>query len=154
MENKLLYELEYQVNELRKIQLNKIEYNNMSVKHLLVTQAGDIKLREQQLSNIEHNNMTIKELLDLGFDNCFIRLDNNGNKQWFNLGFKDIDRNDNNKIYYESNDFGLLNEKQLSCMVRYVNDEISDYNYLQVSVELVNESDKKYFIESEEKNNE
>lgn len=118
MEDKLLYELEYQVNELRKAQLSAIEYENM----------------------------TIKELLDLGFDNCFIILINNGKKQWFNLGYKDIDRH-NQKIYYESDDFGCLNEKQLSCMVHYVNDEISDYNYLQVSVELVNEEDSKYFLE-------
>ena len=117
MENKLLYELEYKVNELRKSKLSEIQYNNL----------------------------TIKELLDLGFDNTFIKLNN----QWFNLGYKDIDRH-NNKIYYTSNDFDELNEKQLNCMVEYINDELSDYNYLQVSVCLVNEEDTRYFIESGE----
>jgi len=114
MKEKLLYELEYQVNELRKIKLNKIKYNNMSVKNLL----------------------------DLGFDNCFIKINDN----WFNLGYKDIDRH-NNKIYYESNDFGSLNENQLNCMVKYLNHDLGDYNYLQVSVDLVNEEDSKYFFE-------
>lgn len=121
MEDKLLYELEYKVNELRKAQLSAIEYENMSV----------------------------RDLLDLGFDNCFIRLNNNGNKQWFNLGYKDIDRKDNNKVYYESNDFGELTEKQLNCMVKYVSEEISDYNYQQVYVELVNEKENIYFLGEE-----
>lgn len=121
MEDKLLYELEYQLNELRKAKLSEIEYNNMSV----------------------------KELLDLGFDNCFIKITDN----WYNLGYKDIDRI-NNKIYYESNDFGRLNDKQLSCIISYVNHEISDYNYLQVSVELVNKEDSKLFWEEVENKNE
>ena len=124
MEEKLLYELEYQVNELRNSKLSAIKYENL----------------------------TIKELLDLGFDNCFIRLNNNGNEQWFNLGYKwKVKDNKTDKyVYgYESNDFGELNEKQLNCMVEYVNDDLGDYNYLQVSVDLVNEEDNKYFIESE-----
>lgn len=109
---KLLYELEYNVNELREQQLNKIEYNIMSV----------------------------RDLLDLGFDNCFIKIEDN----WFNLGYKWY--NMQHKMWgYESNDFGELKKEQLNSLVKFVDSEISDYNYLQVSVELVNEKDKKYF---------
>ena len=113
---RLLYDLEYQVNELRKTKLN----------------------------TIKHNNMTVQQLLDLGFDNSFIIISD----KWFNLGYRWQDK----KVYgygskYGSNDFGELNEDQLNCMVKYVADEISDYNYQQVSVELVNEKDSKYFLE-------
>ena len=120
MEDKLLYELEYQVNELRKQKLNTIEYNDM----------------------------TIKELLDLGFDDCFIRI----NKFWYDLGYKWYDK-EHKQSGYESSEF-QLSEEQLKCMVHYVNDEISDYNYQQVSVELVNEEDSKYFLEESGANNE
>ena len=114
MEEKLLYELEYQVNELR----------------------------EQKLKQIEYNNMNVKDLLDLGFDSTFIRI----NKQWYNLGYK---WKSYDKKGYESSDFGELNEKQLNCMIKYVSEEISDYNYQQVSVELVNKKDSKYFLGEE-----
>lgn len=108
---KLLYDLEYQVNELRKAKLSEIEYNDM----------------------------TVQELLDLGFDNSFIKI----NDQWFNLGYRWHD----NKVYgYESSDFGELTEEQLNCSVKYVDDEVSEYNYQQVSVKLANEKDSRYFL--------
>lgn len=112
--DKLLYELEYQVNKLRKIQLNAIEYNDLSV----------------------------KELLDLGFDSAFIRI----GSSWYNLGYK---WKMQGKTGYESSDFGELNDKQLNCMVKYVSDDISDYNYQQVSVELIDEKDNMFFLGDE-----
>jgi hypothetical protein len=107
---KVLYELEYQVNELRKAKLQEIEYNDM----------------------------TIKEFLDLGFDNSFILL----NGEWFNLGYKWF-VGDN--YGYESDDFGELTKEQLNCLVKYVDSELTDYNYQHVDVELVNSEDNKYF---------
>ena len=109
---KLLYELEYQVQELRKARLSAIKYNNM----------------------------TIKDFLDLGFDNSFILIKD----QWFNLGFKWHDK-DYNNYGYESDDFGELTNEQLNCVIEYVDDEISDYDYQQVSVRLINKMDEKYF---------
>lgn len=117
MENKeLLYELELKVNELRETQLRKIKYYDISV----------------------------KELLDLGFNNIFIKLDG----KWFNLGYKEFDKDFETgvKTYnYYSEDFEL-NEEQLNVKVHYYNGELNDYNYLDVSVVLVNEEDKKLFI--------
>lgn len=107
---KVLYELEYQVNELRKEKLHEIEYNDM----------------------------TIKEFLDLGFDNSFIEIKG----QWFNLGYKWF-IGDN--YGYESNDFGELTNEQLNCRIRYVDSTLGDYNYQQVSVELVYEKDAEKF---------
>lgn len=114
--DKLLYELEYEVQELRHQQINKIKYNTM----------------------------TIKELLDLGFDSSFIRIGDN----WYNLGYKWYGEKLNDKQYccgYDSNDFGELTEEQLNCEVEYVDSEIGDYNYQQVSVELVNSEDEEKF---------
>lgn len=110
---KLLYDLEYQVNEERKNRLSAIEYEDLSV----------------------------KELLDLGFNDTFIKIDNN----WYELGYKSTNIDDS----YYSNDFGYLEEEQLKCMVKYFDNKINDNNYLEIDVVLVNEEDKKYFKESE-----
>ena len=122
MEDKLLYELEYEISELRRRNFNDIRYNEM----------------------------TIKELLDLGFDNTFIIVGDN----CYNLGYKwKIQDSKIKEINYgyESSDFGELNEKQLSCIVEYCDYELSNnygfMDYMQITVKLVNEEDKKYFEE-------
>lgn len=104
------------------------------------------ELRETRLNEIKYSEMSIKDLLDLGFDNSFIEIKG----QWYNLGYKWY-IGDN--FGYESSNFGELNKEQLNCIVKYVDDEISDYNYQQVSVELVNEENSKYFLGDAENEN-
>ena len=122
MENKeLLYELEYKVNELRR----------------------------QYLSEVEYNELTIKEVLDLGFNNTNIII----NEETYNLGYKwkmiDLKTNEE-KIGYETADFGVLTNKQLSCKVKYCYTELVDVGYTDLYVELVNEEDEKLFKVIEE----
>lgn len=104
---KLLYELEYDLQEKRHNALHEIKYNNLSV----------------------------KELLDLGLNDTFILIDN----VWYELGYKSVDGG------YYSDGYGYLNDDQLKVMVKYVDDEISDCDHLEISVALVNDDDKKYF---------
>lgn len=102
------------------------------------------EMRKERLSAIQYEEMSVKDLLDLGFDSSLIEIEG----KWYDLGYKWHLRS--GEFGYESTDFGELNEKQLNCMVKYVDDEINDYNYQQVSVELVNKEDSKYFIGEEE----
>ena len=121
MENDLLYNLEYQVNEKRKT----------------------------RLSQVKHDTLTIKEFLDLGFNNSGINICG----KYYNLGFKWFveDYKTKQLVYgYESSDFGELNKEQLDVKIKYVSSYLTDDNYLNVEVKLVNDDDSKYFIKESE----
>lgn len=101
------------------------------------------ELRKSRLSTIEYENMSVKDLLDLGFNNTYILI----NDAWYDLGYKWFA---SDKFGYEG-DFGELNDKQKSCMVKFNSAEINDENYTIVYIELVNKDDEKYFkIEGDE----
>ena len=108
----LVYELEYEVSELRRKRLNVIK----------------------------NRDITIKELLDLGFNNSYLRI----NEEWFNLGYKWFDCKKEN-FGYESGDFGELNEQQLNCVVHFISSELDDDNCMCINVELKDKEDIKYF---------
>lgn len=121
MNNDLLYNLEYQLNEKRKATINNIRYNEM----------------------------TIKEFLDLGFNNSDIKINGrwrNLGYKWFTKNYKTDDY-----IYgYESGDFGELTPEQLNVKVKFVRSETTDENYTNVDVRLVNDDDSKYFVKESE----
>ena len=117
MENDLLYNLEYQVNEKRKT----------------------------RLSQVKHDTLTIKEFLDLGFNNSGINMCG----KYYNLGFKwfvEDYKTKQLKYGYESSDFGELTKEQLDVEIEYVSSYLTDDNYLNVDVKLVNDDDIKYFF--------
>lgn len=121
MENDLLYNLEYQVNEKRRAKLSQIKYETL----------------------------TVKEFLDLGFNNSGINI----GSEYYNLGFKWFVEDNKTKqlVYgYESCDFGELTKEQLDVKVEYVSSYLTDDNYLNVEVKLVNDDDSKYFIKESE----
>lgn len=84
--------------------------------------------------------LTIKEFLDIGFNNSYIYFDKFGKS--FNLGYKF-------KNEYCSEDFSL-NESQLNCKIKMIDYSEDLDRYTIIYVQLVNESDKKYFVKEGE----
>ena len=84
--------------------------------------------------------LTIKEFLDIGFNNSYITFENFG--KTFDLGYKFENE-------YCGSDFSL-NKKQLNCKIRMCDYDTDSEGYTIIYVELVNESDKKYFVKEGE----
>jgi len=115
MENKkLLYQLEYEVAELRKQYLNYID--------------SDYRDDDEKL--------TLREVLDLGFNNTYIYTDETINRK---VGiYKD------NENEYVANGYFIKDDELLNAEVKYVeNETYTDYygDYIEIYVEFV---DKKY----------
>lgn len=115
MENKkLLYQLEYEVAELRKQYLNYID--------------SDYRDDDEKL--------TLREVLDLGFNNTYIYTDETTNRK---VGiYKD------NENEYVANGYFIRDDELLNAEVKYVeNETYTDYygDYIEIYVEFV---DKKY----------
>lgn len=115
MENKkLLYQLEYEVAELRKQYLNYID--------------SDYRDDDEKL--------TLREVLDLGFNNTYIYTDETTNRK---VGiYKD------NENEYVANGYFIKDDELLNAEVKYVeNETYTDYygDYIEIYVEFV---DKKY----------
>ena len=89
------------------------------------------------------NIMTLKEFLDIGFYNSYIFFDKR-----YEVGYKYNDYLSGVLETKYSSDFSL-NEKQLNCKVQIEDWDYDNDNFTIVYLKLVNESDKKYFINEE-----
>lgn len=115
MKNKILYDLEYQVEQLRKQYINKVKYDEI----------------------------TIKELLELGFNNNYLRI----NDETYDLGYCNI----RGEIdFYEDI---KLTDDILNIKIVYDDYDLSDNSYCYIVVKCKNKEDEKKIlnqIESEE----
>jgi len=92
------------------------------------------------LNDLETEEMSIQDLLDMGFNNSHLLIDN----YCYELGYKDLEGNYNSPI--------KLTKKILNMKIKL---SYTDYDYdlyTIVYVELVNEKDKKDFLERMKKN--
>lgn len=97
----------------------------------------EAELQERKDILYSEDAMTIKDFLDLGFNNSYIYLYN----KKYNLGYKTYYI----KSLYKSEDFSL-NEKQLQCKIKIVDNGEDLDGFTIVYVRLVNEDDTKYFL--------
>lgn len=118
--DKLLYELEYEVN----------------------------KARQRAIDTIKYDVMSVREFLDLGFDYSHIFV--KGKRLELGYKWYVVDSATGIEHRGYENNEHELDKNQLACIVRYVGSYVDDDGYTQVDVELVDNRDSKYFMVGED----
>jgi len=103
MKDKLLYDLEYKVNELRKDYINKVKYEDLTLKDVL---------------DLGFNNTYIFINDDIGYVRFYKDLDNNYLCEDYYFKEEDIL---NSKVKYEYSEYG--DENYLELTVSFIDDK-------------------------------